>query len=313
MIFPNSQNVTVNGRHNRPTTLGKSYLEIYFTNDGTYVDPVQISSVHIFATPSNATADSFLDLSAGSSSYGLITSGSELSSGLFVFRPSGTDNTTHAGFNKELYDGTDISASAIYKISTGRYGVTLQPDASSFVGNATTSSLVSSVGTFYDIWTVKLTASSDWQTFINCFSLFNDRYIAVTEPIKMAVRTTMITKQMRNGEVRDLVIPNTIRVVNDNLPTDIQNLFSHSVIDNASVRIQKKQERETWLDVSGFADTSGTVIVDSADTIRFLLDTTGTGFTTLNGGAPGIYAVQAKFTILNETFYSEKLTLQILP
>jgi len=288
-------------------------LEVYFTNNGVYVDPVSISSVHVLPVPSVSAADSYLDLSAGSSTFGLVTSGSEQTYGLFVFRPSGTDATTDPGFGKENYTGTDATASGIFKISTGRYGVVLQPDASSFVGSSTTKNLLSAVGDYFDVWTVKMTASSDWKTVINCFSMFQDTYISVTEPIRVAVKTRLTTKRLENGEIRDLVIPSDIRVINENIPEDIRNLFSHGVIDNASIKIQKKQERESWLDVSGFADTSSLVSVNSTDTIRFSVDTTSGGFTSLTGGAPGIYSVQTKFTILNEVFYSEKLTLQIVP
>lgn len=311
MIFPNGNSIVVTGRHNRPTTLGKTFLEVYFTNDGTYADPYQISSVHVFAVSSGRTSDIFLDLTAGSTAYGLVSPTAELSSGKFVFRPSGTSEITDDSFLVSSYDGDPTTASGIYRISTGRYGVVLQADGSSVVGGSTVGNGASAVADYYDIWTVKMTAASDWQTVINRFHLFSDSFITITEPFKLNAKVGLITKKFNNGEIKDLVLPVDLTVLNRSVDDDILSLFHHSVIDNAQLYIQKKQEKAPWLDVSGYSDTSGSILVDSNDTIRFLFDTTA--LTSLVGGAVGLYSVQAKFTILNETYISDKLTFRVDP
>jgi hypothetical protein len=46
--MPSINNITVVDRHNRPQVDQKVLIRTYFVNDGQYVDPYAVSSVHIF-------------------------------------------------------------------------------------------------------------------------------------------------------------------------------------------------------------------------------------------------------------------------
>jgi hypothetical protein len=312
MKFPNSYDITVVGRHNRPGVLNNTFLEMYFMNNGQYQTPYAISAVWVFPVPSSASAGEYLDLSAGSSNYGLVTSSSEIDYCQYKWTGSGTTPETllsSYSFAASGYTGDSSQSRYIWRISEGRLGVVLDPDASAIINETLVDNQVSSIGEYYDIWQVKMTSTSDWTTYIGKFELFNDNFIFVTEPLNLKVKSRLDTPRVNEGSIIDLEIPVDITVAGHTTSEDIKTLFNHSVVDNAQIEIQRVVDNAPWIEVSGYSDTSGSVRVDSNDTIKFLLDTTTLSTVTGVGTAAGIYKVRAKFTILNETFVTDQFSL----
>ena len=65
---------TVINRGNRPSPISPAKLDFYFVKDGSYIDPYQVCSVHVFPDTAFGAPDNYLDLSAGSADYGLVSS-----------------------------------------------------------------------------------------------------------------------------------------------------------------------------------------------------------------------------------------------
>lgn len=311
MKFPNDQNVDVVGRHNRPGVLNKSYYEMYFMNNGAFVDPVQISAVHVFPVPAAASSGAYLDLSAGSTTYGLVTQATEGLSAVYKWTGSGTSYTSSVAFDPSAYTGAAAQGRYIWRIGTGRYGVVLDPDASSILSGVLTGNMASSVGEYYDMWMVQMTEGSDWKTYINKFELFNDVFITFTEPPRVSARARIENPKVYQGSVVEIAVPVDISIGGFPSDQDKLNLFNGSIIDSAQVQIRKVVDGAPWVEVSGYSDTSGLVRVDSMDTIRLLVDTTTWPSITGLGTAAGVYKVRVKFTILNETHVSDELSFII--
>lgn len=308
MKFPNDQDVNVTGRHNRPGVLTKSYYEMYFMNNGSFVDPVQISAVHVFPVPTNASAGIYLDLTAGSNTYGLVTEEVEGLSAVYKWTGSGTSYTSSTDFAASSYTGAASQGRYIWKISTGRYGVVLDPDASSILSGVLTPNGASSTGEYYDMWMVKMTEGSDWKTYTNKFELFNDVFISFTEPPRISARARLEKPKVYQGSIVEITIPVDINIGGFPTEQDKLNLFNGSIIDNAQIQIRKVVDGAPWVDVSGYSDTSSLVRVDSTDTIRLLVDTTTWPSITGLGTSTGVYKVRAKFTILNETLVTDEFS-----
>ena len=308
MKFPNDQDIDVVGRHNRPGVLNKAYLEMYFMNNGAFVDPYQISAVHVFQVPAAASSGQYLDLTAGSDTYGLVTQATEGLSALYKWTGSGTSYTSATEFNASAYTGATAQGRYIWKIDTGRYGVVLDPNASSILSGVLKENMASSVGDYYDIWQVKMTEGSDWKSYINRFELFNDVFITFTEPPRISARASLAKHKVYDGSIIELTIP--VEIILGGFPSeqDKLNLFNGSIIDNAQVQIRKVVDGAPWIDVSGYSDTSGTVRVDSTDTIRLLVDTSTWSSITGVGTSTGVYKVRAKFTILDQTIVTDQFT-----
>jgi len=315
MKFPNSSFDVVN-RINRPNTLNNVYLEQYFINGGSFVDPYAISSVHIFPVPQGNSQRKYLQLSSGAADFGLVKEDSFTGSGLYLFAPSGSNLVTADSFNSSHYDtAVSGSFSGIYRISTGRYGIVLRPDGEYTRNGLLSGNGASAVGSYYDLWTVKNTSTSKWQLYIREFTLHTDIFIGIAEPLMVRSKNRLNTTRLKSGSKIDLKISTELEVENKNISDDIKELFRHSVIDSAAMRIIKINEDDynaaPFVEVSGFSDTSGSIRVDSCDTILYLFDTTN--ITTVSGinKIPGIYQLQVHYNLLNEIVYSDKFSFVI--
>ena len=306
----------VTTRHERPTVLGPTALLMYFINDGQYTDPHSISGVSIFAASDNQSPSS------------VITPDGEIKSSvtgsvLMHFSNSAT-LTSDSTFNATNYNANSDS-SGIYKLSTGKFACVLnQPSVLpngvfNLSGDTTILNRVSSTGDYIDVWTVKRVAGSDLDTIINEFTLTEDRFFGVTEPLLFRVATRLENNYLVLGSKVDLKFTNEFTLENANVDRSIINLFKQSLVTDPMIEIYKKnQDRnlDARVEVSGYSATSGLVDTTSENTVIFTLDTEAlkTHPKLLDGtlgSMTGTYVARLKFTALNQTVVSNDMAFII--
>lgn len=288
---------TVVKRYNRPSVLLKTLLEMYFTNNGSYFDPNDISACYILpdTSSSNGAPDIYINRDAsaiGTSAYGKLNASGEA---LKVATFTGISSVT-------AYDPstTPSTASAIYSIGTGHYGVVLEGETfPSF------SSLGISDGRYFDAWLVRdfsaTEASAGYKLYVNKFTVFNDRIVSFTEPYQITSKSKLSQKYIELSSTETLRITTDTFVANRNFPTDLKTIFRDSVVTSAEIRIRKRNpytsgELTTILDW-----TATNVDVSSEDTILYTWNTSAL--------EKGDYVVQVRYTVLEQTFYSDDFSL----
>ena len=305
----------VTTRHERPTVLGPTALIMYFINDGQYTDPYEISGVSVFAASDNQSPSS------------VINSDSEIRSdvtgSVLMHFSNPSANTSHSSFDTSNYNVQD--ASGIYKLSAGKYAVVLNDagDTPSGVfnlsGNTTILNRVSATGDYIDVWTLKRNAGSDLDTIINDFTLTEDRFFGVTEPLLFRVATRLENNYLVLGSKVDLKFTNEFTLENANIDRSIVNLFKQSLVTDPMLEIYKKnQDRnlDARVEVSGYAATSGLMDTTSENTVIFTFDTEAlkTHPSLLDGtlgSMTGTYVARLKFTALNQTIVSNDMAFII--
>ena len=302
----------VDTRHQRPTVLGPTALLLYFVNDGQYTDPYAISGVSIFAASNNESPSS------------VITTDGEIDSTmsgnvLMHFSNSGA-LTTDSEFDVSNYNANNL-ASGIYKLDTGQYACVLLPSSTvpsgvfNLSGDQTILNKVSSTGSYIDVWSVQRVAGSDLDTIINDFTLTEDRFFGITEPLLFSVNTRLENNQLVLGSKVDLKLVNEFTLENANVDRSIVNLFKESLVMDPMIEIIKKNTDRNLparVTVSGYTDTSGFMDVTSENTAIFTFDTdalkTHAELTAGNlGSLTGSYIVRLKFNALNQTIVSDDL------
>lgn len=302
--------VTVVDRHNRPTVLQKVALRAFFINDGEYYDPYDISGVTVFQQNSNFSPSSVLEGN-------LLSSGVASSLVLMHFSPSANDGGT-AGQDPSGYTANSLlAASGVYRVRQGEYMVVLDGTQDSsglydFHGSSlTVTNGASSSDNYIDCWTIKFAESSDYQTLINDFRLYDDTFFTITQPLLLAARNKLINKHITLDSIENLKVTTEITIQNKDIDSSIKNLFKDSAITNAKVKIDKINEDSTnlpaYVTVSGFDATADLVDVTSDNTMIFRFDTT-----TLTthpsvadfAGVTGTYRITVKYNLLNETIVS---------
>ena len=312
--------VTLVDRGNRPSINGKVGIRTYFINDGQFVDPYDVSSCTIFAKLSNTTPSSVVDIDDG------IIKEDSSSVVLMNFGVSGTEEKPHTGEdgyttseNLTAYVGETLytpgtQASGIYRLGVGEYVAVLDGtvDLSGGYNNRAplnqgieVANQASSVQDYIDIWTVKMSQNSEYQIFINEFSLYNDTFTTITEPLIVTTRNKLINKHVKLGEILDLVVSTEITVQNKTLSESTKNILKDYQIVNPQVKLQKVNEdsvnQAAREDITNdFVSTGVTVTTDN--TILYNFDTTA--FTTPTTGKPGTYILTVKYEYLNQTFQS---------
>ena len=297
-------NTSLVDRQNRPQVNQRVGLNVYFINDGEYVDPYEVSSVKLLKK-SVVTSGTALD-----SEERLVSA-----TPLMTFAASST-LTSDSAFDTSNYSpATD--ASGIFRISKGQYVVVLDQILDSSGYDQTTASVghsntLSAVTDYVDIWTVKLTSASKYQVIINDFKLYEDTFFAITEPLQFKPSNTLYNKHLRLGEKVDLRFGTEIGIMNQDITEEIKNIFKTSVINNASLEIKKVNQDHNFdgpFTVSGYADTSSLTSISSDNTITMNFDTTN--LTSLEafqlgnfGSVTGTYSVQVKYNLLNQTIIS---------
>ena len=305
-------NTAVTTRHARPGVLEKVALEVYFVQNGTLFDPYAISGVGIFALSSNGSPSAVLG------SDGLIASNV---TPLMWFTNSST-LVSNAIFNASNYTpGT--TASGIQKNATGRFSVVLDGTnalSSLFNGSALANS-ASTVGDYVDVWQVKFTSAGGWNVVVNDFHLFNDNFFTVTQPLLLTVRNTLNPKEIRIGSKVDLKIISDITVANRDIDSALKNVFRSAVIQDPQFKIIKLNtgisQLPAHVTVSSYSNTSALIDITSDNTMILNFDTnqlfTHSELLAGNfGSVTGTYGLQAKFTVLTQTFVSNILYFEIV-
>jgi len=304
----------VTTRHERPTVQGPTALVLYFINDGQYYDPESISGVSIFADKDNQSPSSVI----GSNNE---IKGSVTGSILMHFSNENSD-TTSTDFDPNGYTGG--STSSIYKLSQGKYAVVLDnaTEAGEFTfsgQNTIIPNTLDKTGSYIDVWTVLRAANSKLDTIINEFTLTEDRFFAVTEPLLFRVATRLENNHIVLGSKVDLKFTNEFTLENANIDRSIVNLFKQSLVTDPMLEIYKKnQDRnlEARVTVSGYTETSGLMDTTSENTVIFTFDTEElkTHPRMLDGklgSQTGTYVAKLKFTALNQTIVSNDMAFII--
>jgi hypothetical protein len=179
----------VTTRHERPTVLGPTALILYFINDGQYTDPQSISGVSIFAASDNQSPSSVVRAD------GEIKDFSSVSSQVLMHFSNDNADTSSTDFDASNYNA-NADSSGIYKLTTGKFAlflIRLDPPKWYFqpFGRYDYPQQGLSTGDYIDVWTVKRVAGSDLDTIINEFTLTEDRFFGVTEPLLFRVATRL--------------------------------------------------------------------------------------------------------------------------
>lgn len=308
-------NNPVTTRHERPTVLGPTALILYFISDGQYADPYEISGVSIFAASDNQSPSSVI------SPDGEIKP--SVSGNILMHFSNPSANTQHASFDPSNYEIQE--ASGIYKLSTGKYAVVLNDVQDTPYGRFNLSggvdilNRVSGTGDYIDVWTLKRNVRSDLDTIINEFTLTEDRFFGVTEPLLFRVATRLENNHIVLGSKVDLKFTNEFTLENANIDRSIVNLFKQSLVTDPMLEIYKKnQDRnlDARVEVSGYTATSGLMDTTSENTVIFTFDTEAlkTHPSLLDGtlgSMTGTYVARLKFTALNQTVVSNDMAFII--
>jgi len=308
-------NNQVTTRHERPTVLGPTALILYFINDGQYADPYEISGVSIFAASDNQSPSSVIN------SDGEIKP--SVSGDVLMHFSNENARTNSSSFDASNYTVSD--ASGIYKLTTGKYAVVLNDvqdtpyGVFNLSGDTTILNRVSATGDYIDVWTLKRNAGSDLDTIINEFTLTEDRFFGVTEPLLFRVATRLENNYLVLGSKVDLKFTNEFTLENANIDRSIVNLFKQSLVTDPMLEIYKKnQDRnlDARVEVSGYSATSGLMDTTSENTVIFTFDTESlkTHPSLLDGtlgSMTGTYVARLKFTALNQTIVSNDMAFII--
>ena len=296
---------TVVKRWNRPSVLLKTLLENYFTNNGSYFKPYSVSTVYILpdTTTTNGSPSIYINRTVsdmGTPAYGLLNA-SSVSSVVATFGGS----STLVDMNPSSYSGAGTSsASGIYSGTTsadpGHYQTVLE--GVSFAN-------FSAVGKYFDVWLVKdfssVDASSGWQLYWNKFEVFSDRIVTFTEPFQVTTHNKLSQKYLQLSSIPTLRITTDVFLANRDMTRDQKDIWRQQVIDNAQIRIRRRNPRTSGLitDIipSGGGWESSGVGVTSENTITYNWNTSAL--------ETGDYIVQCKYILLEQTFISEEFSL----
>ena len=306
-------------RHNRPNTLQPVALRAFFVNDGIYQDPVDISGVTIFREENNFPPSSVLD------SDGLLAS--SLASDKILMHFGASANDAGAALNPTSYVPADTSSlSGIYRVSTGEYIVVLDGSRNvsgdyGFHGSSVlTTNTASSVANYIDVWTVQLAEDSYYQSIINDFTLHQDKFFAITEPLLLKTTNKLQNKKIVFGSKVDLKISTEVSLENRSISEAVHNIFKDSVITSAMVDIKKLNESPnlgSHITVSSYSDTSSLIDVTADNTIILNWDTedlkthSATTAGTM-GSLTGPYALQVKYSVLNQTIVTPLMHFMVV-
>ena len=215
-------------RYNRPSVQQKVAIRAFFLDDGQFTDPYDVSACTIFSKYANTAPSSIVDAGTG-----LIKPAQPVTSILMNFGISGSDTAIHDGLDPGeglpvrvtenfLNDAAWFppyvpgpQASGIYRVSSGDYVAVLDGGVELSGGynihypyeeGITVENSASTVGDYIDVWTVKMSAGSEYQLFINTFQLFNDTFISITEPLILTTNNRLVNKHVSLGSQVNLMV-----------------------------------------------------------------------------------------------------------
>ena len=224
---------TVYDRHNRPSVLQPVALRTFFVNNGQFQDPYEISSVTVFTLASNTSPSTLLtsaNLLNPSLASGVVKMGVANSAQL----------VSNAAFNASNYTPA-ATASGIYKLSTGEYAVVLNGQVSLSGGyeGAVVKNSASAVGDYIDVWTVRWVQNSDWQIFINDFTLYRDTVFTATEPLLVTTTNKLNNKHVKLGSKVDLTVVTDVNIANKSIGRQIKNTFCNNLCSNSNSKTKR--------------------------------------------------------------------------
>ena len=320
----NINNITVVPRKNRPSVLSRCALEFFYIKNGVHVDPYAGCSVSLYrdqvasstklATIANGDPDAYLDYESSSSRYGLISS-SVVSATDYKWENRLHDGTnTHVvfasadEFDPTNYDGLIEDSSGIWKLGDGHFAVVLMPSAiyvssthddlgNEYASSGEATNSASAAATYFDVWTIVDHEGAPARTYISKLVLFNDTIFAVSEPLLLSAKNTLVQKYVNVKSIVNLKIKTEIALTDQEVPADVRSIFNDSVIQDAEVKIEKYLEtNEAWTNEIDWADAS---FVTSKDTIVYKH----------YFGSTGRYRLQIRYALMDELIYSDKFNL----
>ena len=319
--------ITVINRANRPSPISPCKLDFIWIKDGSYQNPFQVCSVHIFPNTQFGSPNPYVCLTPGDAEYGLVSS----TATEYIFRNYkrngvgarvGFDGNMSAMANVSSYVGGN-SASAIFNTSPGNFTVILQPEADYFPTTAPANNWLpvsgnsaSATGDYLDIWTLVDVEGSRAQIYVNSFKLNSNSNVALTEPLLVTPTNKLIQRYVEIGSKEKLRVKTELVVDNEPITNDLRNLLeTGSLLSSPQMRIVKLNESPELTSrvvIQDFSDTSSTIQLDSHNMISYLWDTasiTPKDTDDIMGGSRGVYEITVKYDILTESFYSPKFKL----
>ena len=321
--------ITVINRANRPSPISPCKLDFIWIKDGSYQNPFQVCSVHIFPNTQFGSPNPYVNLTAGDASYGLVSS----TATDYIFRNYkrngagarvGFDGNMSAMAAENTY-AQGNSASAIFNTSPGNFSVILQPGAEYFPTSVldeganwlpVSGNSASATGDYLDIWTLVDVEGSRAQIYVNSFKLNSASVVAITEPLLVTPTNKLIQRYVEVGSKEKLRVKTELVVDNEPISDDLRNLLeTGSLLSKPQMRIVKLNESPELTSrvvVQDFGDTSGSIQLDSQNLISYLWNTetiVPKYEDDILGGSRGVYEITVKYDILTESFYSPKFKL----
>ena len=296
-------------------------LRTFFINDGVYQNPYAISSVHVFNRAQNLSPETVLD------DNGLVAYG-QTSAAAMVFKPGGTGIIGEDATMLESYWHGDVieengnpdiclNASGIYNLGArdGEFACVLNGRSLGLLSGIDQNgewiqSTASGAIRYIDVWTIKLTSTSAWKTYVNDFELFDNTFMSVTQPLLLRTKNTLYNKQVILGSKVDLKIGTEVTVENRDLDDSIKNIFKSSIISNPSITIKKHNEDSNlpslvWVNKPGPSQdiriTSDNTLIYSFDTVTDLMNVDNLG------SRSGTYSLQVEYNVLSEKIVSPQM------
>lgn len=313
MINLNGESLT--DRFNNPSVTGNVGIRTFFLNNGTPVDPYDVSSCVIFNKLANSHPSSILD-----SNTSLLKTDGTIEP-LMAFGISGTPETAtgpHDGLegrvtslvpawtDPTLYQkGTN--ASGIYKLGTGEYVAALDGtvDLSGHYLEDIKNGCSATEVTYIDVWTVKMTEDSEYQIFINEFKLGNQNYISTPTPLIFKPSNKLRTKHVALGSTVDMVVTTDVVVQNRDLSEEVKNILQNTGINTVTVTIEKMNPAGTRVaPIETVQNNVAPTQVTSDNTIIYRFNTSNL---TLDGSESGSYAMTVKYNFYGQTIISDRM------
>jgi len=324
---------TLIDRHGRPSVGSKVAVRTQFLNNGQYFDPFDVSACTIFARLANASPSSVLDPATQQIKTGLslgptgvvMNFGISGDPGLDALNPHNGESVGPlapyvTSQNLPADEQEDHpwwppyvpgnQASGIFRVSEGDYVCVLDGEVDlsggynlnyPYQNGVEVANSASAATEYIDVWTVKLFHDSEYQVFINNFTLYNDTFIALTEPLLLTTSNRLVNKHLNmgpNSTVQDLLITTELTVNNKNLTQSVKNLIQDYGIQNPDIDIWRVVEGTALPTNEVITTTKGNIRVTSDNTIVYPLSLT-------SSSVPGTYAVQVYYEFLNQKIQSQ--------
>jgi hypothetical protein len=309
-------------RYGRPSVGSKVAIRTQFLNNGAYFDPYDVSACTIFQRLANASPSSVLDPSSQQIKSGLVMGPTGV---VMNFGVSGAVGDGHDGISPRVTSqrlenaswfpaytpGT--SASGIYRVSSGDYVAVLDGELSLSGGynlnyplnqGESVANSASAVTEYIDVWTVKLFEDSEYQVFINNFTLYNDTFITLTEPLLLTTSNRLSTKHINVGTkatMQDLVITTEITVDNRNLTESVKNIIQDYGIQNPQIVINRVVDGTAVPTSVLFTTDNANIRVTGDNTIIYPFGGAGSAVT------PGTYVVEVYYDFLTQKIKSQPM------